>query len=87
MTALLGVQGAPLVMLALAALLRRVPGEVVLAARGLGATPEAALRRAVWPLLLPGLLAGRGSPMWRRSAISASARCSASRPATRCCRC
>lgn len=57
---LLAVQGAPLVMLAVAALLRRVPGEVVLAARGLGATPEAALRRAVWPLLAPGLLAGAG---------------------------
>jgi iron(III) transport system permease protein len=57
---LLAVQGAPLVMLAIAALLRRVPGEVVLAARGLGATPEAALRRAVWPLLAPGLLAGAG---------------------------
>ncbi len=60
MAALLGVQGAPLVMLAVAALLRRVPGEAVLAARGLGARPEAALRRAVWPLLLPGLLAGAG---------------------------
>ena len=59
-TILLAVQGAPLVMLAVAALLRRVPGEVVLAARGLGATPEAALRRAVWPLLAPGLLAGAG---------------------------
>ena len=59
-TILLAVQGAPLVMLAIAALLRRVPGEVVLAARGLGATPEAALRRAVWPLLAPGLLAGAG---------------------------
>lgn len=60
MTILLAAQAAPLVMLALAALLRRVPGEVVLAARGLGATPEAALRRAVWPLLAPGLLAGAG---------------------------
>jgi iron(III) transport system permease protein len=60
MIAVLGVQGAPLVMLAIAALLRRVPGEVVLAARGLGAPPEAALRRAVWPLLAPGLLAGAG---------------------------
>jgi len=59
-TILLAVQGAPLVMLAVAALLRRVPGEVVLAARGLGATPEAALRGAVWPLLAPGLLAGAG---------------------------
>ncbi len=60
MTVLLAVQAAPLVLLAVAALLRRVPGEVVLAARGLGASPEAALRRAVWPLLLPGLLAGAG---------------------------
>ncbi len=60
MIAILGAQGAPLVLLAVAATLRRVPGEVVLAARGLGATPAAALRRAVWPLLLPGLLAGAG---------------------------
>ncbi|NGM19394.1 iron ABC transporter permease [Roseomonas stagni] len=60
MVALLAVQSAPLVFLALAALLRRVPGEVVLAARGLGATPDQALRRAVWPLLAPGLLAGAG---------------------------
>ncbi len=60
MIAILGVQGAPLVLLAVAALLRRVPGEVVLAARGLGAGPEAALRRTVWPLLAPGLLAGAG---------------------------
>jgi iron(III) transport system permease protein len=60
MVVLLAVQGAPLVMLAVAATLRRVPGEVVLAARGMGATPEAALRRAVWPLLAPGLLAGAG---------------------------
>ncbi|MGG5807751.1 ABC transporter permease [Falsiroseomonas sp. CW058] len=60
MVVLLGVQGAPLVMLAVAALLRRVPGEVVLAARGLGAGPGQALRRAVWPLLAPGLLAGAG---------------------------
>jgi iron(III) transport system permease protein len=60
MTVLLAVQAAPLVLLAVAALLRRVPGEVVLAARGLGASPEAALRRAVWPLVAPGLLAGAG---------------------------
>jgi iron(III) transport system permease protein len=59
-TILLAVQGAPLVLLAVAAMLRRVPGEVVLAARGLGATPEAALRRSVWPLLAPGLMAGAG---------------------------
>lgn len=60
MTVLLAVQAAPLVLLAVAALLRRVPGEVVMAARGLGASPEAALRRAVWPLIAPGLLAGAG---------------------------
>jgi iron(III) transport system permease protein len=60
MVALLAVQATPLVMLAIAALLRRVPGEVVLAARGLGCTPDQALRRAVWPLLAPGLLAGAG---------------------------
>lgn len=60
MALLLAAQSAPLVLLSVAALLRRVPGEVMLAARGLGATPEAALRRAVWPLLAPGLLAGAG---------------------------
>ncbi len=60
MTVLLAVQAAPLVLLSVAALLRRLPGEIVLAARGLGATPEATLRRAVWPLLAPGLLAGAG---------------------------
>ncbi|WP_237182208.1 ABC transporter permease [Roseomonas marmotae] len=57
---LLGVQGAPLVFLALAALVRRLPGEVLSAARGLGASPGRALRMAIWPLLLPGLLAGAG---------------------------
>ncbi len=60
MILLLGVQGAPLVLLSIAALLRRVPGEVVRAAISLGASPAAALRRAVWPLLLPGVLAGAG---------------------------
>jgi iron(III) transport system permease protein len=60
MALLLAVQSAPLVLLSLAALLRRVPGEVMLAARGLGASPEAALRRTVWPLLAPGLMAGAG---------------------------
>ncbi|HZF76395.1 MAG TPA: ABC transporter permease subunit, partial [Acetobacteraceae bacterium] len=58
MMLLLGVQGAPLVLLSIAATLRRVPGEALLAARGLGATPEAALRRVVWPLLLPAAAAG-----------------------------
>ncbi|UFN51277.1 ABC transporter permease subunit [Roseomonas sp. OT10] len=57
---LLGLQGAPLVLLAVAALLRRVPGELLTAARGLGASGPEALRRAVWPLLWPGLLAGAG---------------------------
>ena len=60
MILLLGVQGAPLVFLALAALARRLPGEVLSAARGLGARPGRALRMAVWPLLRPGLLAGAG---------------------------
>ncbi|MHB0681068.1 ABC transporter permease subunit, partial [Roseomonas mucosa] len=60
MIALLGLQGAPLVLLAMAAVLRRVPGENLAAARGLGAGPSEALRRVVWPLLLPGLLAGAG---------------------------
>lgn len=60
MILLLGIQGAPLVFLALAALVRRLPGEVLAAARGLGASPAQALRMAVWPLLVPGLLAGTG---------------------------
>jgi iron(III) transport system permease protein len=60
MMLLLGVQGAPLVFLTLAATLRRVPGEAVMAARGLGAAPEAALRHVVWPLLAPALAAGAG---------------------------
>lgn len=60
MILLLGVQGAPLVLLSIAALLRRVPGEVMRAAISLGATPGAALRRTVWPMLLPGVLAGAG---------------------------
>ncbi len=60
MIALLGLQGAPLVLLSLAANLRRIPGELLGAARGLGAPPAEALRRAVWPLLRPGLLAGVG---------------------------
>jgi iron(III) transport system permease protein len=60
MMLLLGVQGTPLVFLTLAATLRRIPGEAVLAARGLGAAPEAALRQVVWPLLAPALAAGAG---------------------------
>ncbi len=60
MALVLGVQGAPLVLLALAALVRRVPMEAVQAARSLGCTPQGALRRVVWPLLVPGLLAGAG---------------------------
>jgi iron(III) transport system permease protein len=57
---LLGIQGAPLVFLALAALVRRLPAEVIAAARSLGATPAQSLRMAAWPLLAPGLLAGAG---------------------------
>jgi iron(III) transport system permease protein len=60
MMLLLGVQGAPLVLLTLAASLRRLPGEAVLAARGLGAGAGAALRSIVWPLLAPALAAGAG---------------------------
>ncbi|WP_233560047.1 ABC transporter permease [Teichococcus wenyumeiae] len=60
MVLLLGIQNAPLVFLAIAALVRRLPGEVFSAARGLGAPPSRALRMAVWPLLRPGLLAGAG---------------------------
>lgn len=58
MILLLGVQGAPLVLLSAAGTLRRLPGEAVLAARGLGADAEATLRHIVWPLLLPSLLSG-----------------------------
>lgn len=60
MVLLLGIQGAPLVFLALAALVRRLPGELLPAARGMGASPQQALRQVIWPLLLPGLLAGAG---------------------------
>lgn len=60
MVLLLGIQGAPLVLLAIAALQRRLPGELLPAARGLGAAPGVALRRVVWPLLWPGVLAGLG---------------------------
>jgi iron(III) transport system permease protein len=60
MMLLLGVQGTPLVFLTLAATLRRIPGEAVMAARGLGAIPETVLRRVVWPLLAPALAAGAG---------------------------
>jgi iron(III) transport system permease protein len=60
MILLLGIQGAPLVFLALAALTRRLPAEILAAARSLGASPPRALRMAVWPLLAPGLLAGAG---------------------------
>ncbi|MFC3124586.1 ABC transporter permease [Pseudoroseomonas globiformis] len=60
MILLLGIQGAPLVLLAIAGLLRRLPAELLTAARGLGATPAQALRQVIWPLLLPGVLAGAG---------------------------
>ena len=60
MILVLGVQGAPLVFLALAALVRRIPAEALMAARSLGAPPGHALRSVAWPLLLPGLLAGAG---------------------------
>lgn len=60
MILVLGVQGAPLVLLAIAALVRRIPAEALMAARGLGAPPGRALRSVAWPLLLPGLLAGAG---------------------------
>jgi iron(III) transport system permease protein len=57
---LLGVQGAPLVFLAVAAAVRRLPGDAVAAARGLGAAPGRALREVAWPILLPALAAGTG---------------------------
>jgi iron(III) transport system permease protein len=60
MMLLLGIQGAPLVFLAVAALVRRLPGELITAARGMGASPGMAMRQVVWPLLLPGVLAGAG---------------------------
>ncbi|MFZ6764360.1 ABC transporter permease [Pseudoroseomonas sp. WGS1072] len=60
MMLLLGIQGAPLVLLAVAAMARRLPDELMVAARGLGAAPRVALRRVAWPLLAPGLAAGAG---------------------------
>ncbi|WP_159992334.1 iron ABC transporter permease [Roseomonas sp. 18066] len=60
MILLLGIQGAPLVLLALSGLARRLPGDLLSAAGSLGAGPAATLRRVVGPLLLPGLLAGMG---------------------------
>ncbi|MCQ4160399.1 ABC transporter permease subunit [Roseomonas sp. GC11] len=60
MILLLGIQGAPLVLLSLAALARRLPGELVQAAQSLGAGRGFLLRRVIWPLLMPGLLAGLG---------------------------
>ncbi len=60
MVLLLGAQGAPLVLLSCAALVRRLPGEAVLAARGLGASPGAALRAVAWPVLVRGVLGGAG---------------------------
>lgn len=55
---LLAVQTAPLVFLATTALARRLPGELVDAARGLGASPLRALFAAALPLLAPGIAAG-----------------------------
>lgn len=57
---LLGVQGAPLVFLSVAAAIRRLPGDAVAAARGLGASPGRALREVAWPILLPAIAAGTG---------------------------
>lgn len=57
---LLGVQGAPLVFLSVAAAVRRLPGDAVAAARGLGASPGQALREVAWPILLPAVAAGTG---------------------------
>ena len=57
---LLGVQGAPLVFLSVAAAVRRLPGDAVAAARGLGASPGRALREVAWPILLPAVAAGTG---------------------------
>lgn len=58
MIALLGVQGAPLVLLSVAGTLRRLPGEVVRAAEALGAGPAQVLRRVLLPLLAPAVAAG-----------------------------
>jgi len=57
---LIGIQGAPLVFLSLAAAVRRLPGDAIAAARGLGASPARALREVALPLLLPALAAGTG---------------------------
>jgi len=58
MILLLGVQGAPLVLLSVAGTLRRLPGEVVRAAEALGASPRQVLRRVLLPLLAPAVLSG-----------------------------
>ncbi len=58
MIALLGVQGAPLVLLSVAGTLRRLPGEVVRAAQALGAGPGQVLGRVLMPLLAPAVAAG-----------------------------
>ena len=57
---LLGVQGAPLVFLSVAAAVRRLPGDALAAAQGLGASPGRALREVAWPILLPAVAAGTG---------------------------
>lgn len=58
MVLLLGIQGAPLVLLGVASLVRRLPGEAFMAGEGLGAPPAMVLRRLAWPLLWPGLASG-----------------------------
>jgi len=55
---LLAVQTAPLVFLTTLGLVRRLPGELIEAARGLGARPVRALAAAALPLLAPGIMAG-----------------------------
>jgi iron(III) transport system permease protein len=60
MILLLGIQGAPLVFLAIAGLVRRIPNEAMQAAMACGATPRTALRRIAWPVLLPAVAAGAG---------------------------
>ncbi|MDW8443974.1 MAG: ABC transporter permease subunit [Acetobacteraceae bacterium] len=58
MIAILGVQGAPLVLLSVAGTLRRLPAEVVRAAAALGASPAQVLGRVLLPLLAPAVAAG-----------------------------
>ncbi|MFP4328938.1 MAG: ABC transporter permease [Paracoccaceae bacterium] len=54
----LGIEHAPMVFLALRAGLRALPGDLIDAARSIGARPPGIVGRVVLPLMLPALVAG-----------------------------